>query len=545
MKKTPRHLKASLFLLSTLVAAFFAAPAVAGATTVLVQGTTDIRDAGLLEEVIEPGFHQAYPQYDMKYTAVGTGQAIANAKAGQGDALVVHAPTQEKTFVEEGYSLEPRGRAIFYSDYVIPGPLDDATRANVLGLAPHNAVKAFQLIAKAGEEGKATFVSRGDKSGTNTQELLIWKLASEQPGSEVKVNSAGEPLKTGTTEVAPWYKKGGGGQAETVLLAQQCPFPNGGCYEMTDRGTFNRLINNGSVKALQIVTQNNESSAPGGQNLLTNPFVVYVINPAKVPGVNINVEGAKALVAYLTSEAFQARLASFPNTSQPAFFADAHPQMSAGPGVSGTVKAGATISFSGSLKNLLPGSPTVAGVPIALQRLTAMTSTETPKYVTIATTTTDTSGNYTVGAVQTRSGALRVSMPTTLAYPNLAVTPLIAAGALTETNIAVGEQTVQSKIGIKGPKLKGRVVTLLGQAGPSLERDSGATFVVQGRKLGTRKKQKFHALKTVRPKAGAAYKINVKLKGKKGEGKWKLRVRYRDPTAVLPVTSRAVSVSVH
>src|SRR5262245_6966730 len=94
----------------------------ASASTVIVQGTTDIRDAGLLEEVIEPGFHAAYPQYELKYIAVGTGQAITNAKAGQGDALVTHAPTQEKTFVEEGYSLEPRGRAVFYSDYVIPGP---------------------------------------------------------------------------------------------------------------------------------------------------------------------------------------------------------------------------------------------------------------------------------------------------------------------------------------------------------------------------------------------------------------------------------------
>src|SRR6201999_1148532 len=118
------------------------------------------RDAGLLQDVIEPGFAAAYPQYELKYIAVGTGQAIANAKAGQGDGLMVHAPSQEKPFVEEGYSLEPRGRAVFYSDYVIPGPLDDP--AEVLMKAPHNAALAYELIAAAGEAGEANFVSRGD-----------------------------------------------------------------------------------------------------------------------------------------------------------------------------------------------------------------------------------------------------------------------------------------------------------------------------------------------------------------------------------------------
>jgi tungstate transport system substrate-binding protein len=78
-------------------------PSLAIASPVIVQGTTDVRDAGLLEEVIEPGFHAAYPQYELKYIAVGTGQAITNAKAGQGDALMVHAPSQEKPLVEEGY----------------------------------------------------------------------------------------------------------------------------------------------------------------------------------------------------------------------------------------------------------------------------------------------------------------------------------------------------------------------------------------------------------------------------------------------------------
>src|SRR5690349_3258411 len=107
--------RAFVTLIAVLVAA--AVPPLAHASDVIVQGTTDVRDAGLLDDVIIPGFQKAYPQYTLKYVAVGTGQALTNAEAGQGDAVLTHAPTQEQDFVSAGYSAEPSGRAIFYSDY--------------------------------------------------------------------------------------------------------------------------------------------------------------------------------------------------------------------------------------------------------------------------------------------------------------------------------------------------------------------------------------------------------------------------------------------
>ena len=61
--------------------------------------------------------------------------------------------------------------------------------------------------------------------------------------------------------------------------------------------------------------------------------------------------------------------------------------------------------------------------------------------------------------------------------------------------------------------------------------------MVLGRKQGQRQS---HAVRRLRPGKGSSYKVNVKL----ATGKWKLRVRYLDPGAVLPATSRAVSVSV-
>ena len=513
------------------------APAALAASPVIVQGTTDVRDAGLLTDVIEPGFQAAYPQYELKYIAVGTGQAIANAKAGQGDALMVHAPSQEKPFVEEGYSLEPRGRAVFYSDYVIPGPLDDP--AEVLAKAPHNAALAYKLIAEAGENGEANFVSRGDNSGTNTQEKAIWKLTG------VELNKLGEPGEAGTENDASWYHKAGQGQAETVLLTQQCPFAGGSpdCYEMTDRGTYNRLVANGSVTELQLVSQDNEASAPGGSNLLTNPFSFYVINPAKVTNVAINVEGAKALMDYLTSEGFQEKLATYPSAASPAFFADAHPNLSS-TSASGTFDAGGKFTITGSISSKLPGAQAVSGVAVNLQE-----ASSGQPYVTIASAVTGADGSYSVQGTASTSGSLRVEMPNTnAAYPSLSVTPLISSGGLTQTFAAAGQISVRptpppplvkGSVGLKKPTKKGRVVTLNGTLSPAVTPSSSAVLVVQGRKVGT--KQKFHRLKKVRAREGVAYKLSVKLKA----GKWKLRVRYQDPGAIAaPATSRAVSVSV-
>jgi tungstate transport system substrate-binding protein len=525
------------FALALLIALLALPSLAAAASPVIVQGTTDVRDAGLLEEVIEPRFAAAYPQYELKYIPVGTGQAITNAKAGQGDALMVHAPSQEKAFVEEGYSLEPRGRAVFYSDYVIPGALSDP--AEVLTKAAHDAALAYELIAEAGENGEANFVSRGDNSGTNTAEKAIWKLTA------VELNKLGEPGPAGTETDASWYHKAGLGQAETVLVAQQCPFTGGGCYEMTDRGTFNRLVGNGSVTELQIVTQHNEASAPGGANLLTNPFTVYAINPAKVPGVNV--AGAEALIAYLTSEGFQARLASFPNTTAPAFFADAHPKMTAS-AVAGTLDAGTRFTVSGSIASLLPGSQSVSGVPVNLQEEALGATT----YTTIASGSTAADGSYSVGAAAGKEGFLRVEMPNTeAAWPSLAITPLISSGGLTQTFVPAGLLSVRppatvppatkkkGKIVVRKPGRKGRVVTLRGQISPAASAAGNAVLVVEGRAAG--RHQKLHALKTVRAREGIAYAIHVKLK----PGKWKLRVRYRDPGAITaPATSRAVSVSV-
>ena len=91
----------------------------------VVQSTTSVRDSGLLDEVIIPQFQQRYPQWRLRVVAVGTGQAIVNARAGQGDVLITHAPALEQQFLADGFSLEPFGRSIMWNDYVIVGPAND------------------------------------------------------------------------------------------------------------------------------------------------------------------------------------------------------------------------------------------------------------------------------------------------------------------------------------------------------------------------------------------------------------------------------------
>ena len=221
-----------MVMCAVLLPVFAAGPAAAQEPQdLIVQSTTSVRDSGLLEQVIIPDFQEQYPEWRLKVVAVGTGQAIANARAGQGDVLITHSPAQEARFVADGFSLEEAGRTVMWNDFVIVGPLSDP--AGALTAGRHDAAAAFEAIAAAGAQGQATFVSRGDNSGTNTKEKDIWKLTS------VARSAAGEPVDAGGTANPSWYTKAGLGMADTLRLTQQCPA--GGCYTITDRGTLQQL----------------------------------------------------------------------------------------------------------------------------------------------------------------------------------------------------------------------------------------------------------------------------------------------------------------
>ncbi len=426
MGVTVARLKASLGI---AIAALLAGCGGMGSSTrssdVIVQGTTDVRDAGLLNDVIVPGFEKRYPQYNLKYIAVGSGEAIANAEGGQGDALLVHAPTSEKPFVTGGYSAERFGRAVFYSDYVIVGPGDDP--AGVFDGARHDVVTGFEKIAAAAKAGKANFISRGDDSGTNVQEKLIWQKTS------VKLNSNDEPGDASKTGNPPWYHRAGSGQAQTVQLASQCPFHGGGCYDITDRGTFNRLARDRTVTNLKVVADHNDPRARGGANLLTNPFTAYAVNPDKV--ANVNLAGAMAFLTYLTSPGFQRQVGEYPTRKQAAFLPDARPRITVeGDGIPSRVSRGDNVTVSGRVANRLPGSQPLAGDPIELR---------SGPDDTLAKRTTDAGGVFELRFRAKRSAKVSVFFPTV--FPDLRVNPLVASGTLGAERKVIGKLTVLNR----------------------------------------------------------------------------------------------------
>ena len=367
-----------------------ATPAVG--SDVIVQGTTDVRDAGLLDDVIVPGFKAAHPKYTLKYIAVGTGQALTNARAGQGDAVLTHAPTQEADFVKAGLSYESFGRAVFYSDYVILGPASDP--AGVRTKAPHDAAKAFELIAAAGHQGRADFVSRGDNSGTNAEEKIIWGLSS------LAKNAKSEP-GSGASANPSWYHKAGLGQAATVQLTSQCPFSSRACYEITDRGTYNRLLSLKTVTNLVIVADRNRASARGSRHLLVNAFHAYAVNPAKVSKVNL--QGALAFLDYLQSAGVQTRLASYPNRGQPVFFADARPNITILRKLPRRAASGELITIIGTVEPQLPGGRALTGAKLVLLSVTGKSG------ILVATARADASGRFTFRFRARRGGLYRIA----------------------------------------------------------------------------------------------------------------------------------------
>jgi len=195
---------------------------------------------------------------------VGTGQALALAAKGEADVALVHAPTLEKKYVDEGKLLNRR--LVMYNDFVIIGPADDP--AKIKGVT--DAVAAMKKIAAS----QSRFVSRGDKSGTNILELALWKQAGVEPKGA-------------------WYIESGQGMGQTLGIADDRR-----AYTLTDRATylaFSKRVN------LPILV---EKDRP-----LLNIYSVMEVNPANGPRVNTT--GGEAFAAFILSPETQAVIKTF------------------------------------------------------------------------------------------------------------------------------------------------------------------------------------------------------------------------------------------
>lgn len=239
-----------------------AGDAVAQSRVVILSTTTSTQDSGLLDVLI-PMFERK-TGYSVKTISVGTGQALALAARGEADVTLAHAPALEKRYVGEGRMLNRR--LVMYNDFVIIGPTQDPAR--VKGWP--KATDALKRIA----ETQATFVSRGDKSGTHSLELSLWEAA-------------------GLTPSGSWYLESGQGMGQTLGIANERK-----AYTISDRATY--LAFQKRITLLVLV----ERDRP-----LLNIYSVMEVNPANGP--RVNAAGGKAVADFMVSPEVQAVIRTF------------------------------------------------------------------------------------------------------------------------------------------------------------------------------------------------------------------------------------------
>jgi tungstate transport system substrate-binding protein len=224
-----------------LIGIIFLAGGAAAETRIKCASTTSTQNSGLFDYLLPVFAKKTGIHVDV--VAVGTGAAIEIGKRGDADVLLCHAKEQELQAVQEGFFVNRHD--LMYNDFVIIGPANDPLK--IKGLKSPAA--AFQKIAAAG----GPFVSRGDKSGTHTKELAIWKAAGLDPKGQ------------------KWYLEVGQGMEKTQRIANE---KRG--YTLTDRGTWLATKDKDRLE-MAIVLE--------GDPFLFNQYGVMAVNPDKHPQV--------------------------------------------------------------------------------------------------------------------------------------------------------------------------------------------------------------------------------------------------------------------
>ncbi len=233
--------------------------------TIILATTTSTKDSGLLDEIL-PEF-TAETGWEVEVVSVGSGEAMAMGENGEADVLLVHSPASEKEYVENGHADEDGRMDVMYNDFVVVGP-----EADPAGSAEDDAIATFEAIM----EKEATFISRGDESGTHKKELSIWE-------------------KAGLTPAGAWYIEAADGMGAVITMADEKS-----AYTLTDRATW---LNVGGDTQLVIVCEKDPSG------VLNNQYGVICVNPDK--NENINHEGAKAFQNWIVSEAAQELIGAY------------------------------------------------------------------------------------------------------------------------------------------------------------------------------------------------------------------------------------------
>lgn len=266
------------FTLALAVAAILATPAGAQEKSIVVSSTTSTIDSGLFNHIL-PLF-KAKTGIDVKVVSQGTGQALDTGRRGDADVVFVHAKAQEEKFVAEGFGV--KRFPVMYNDFVLIGPKSDP--AGIKG--SKDIVDALRKI----REKSAAFISRGDKSGTHTAELNLWKAAGLYMASDGK---------------GSWYKEIGQGMGAALNHASAS-----NAYVLSDRGSWLNFKNRGE---LDIVVE--------GDKRLFNQYGVILVNPDKHP--HVKKADGQAFIDWVVSADGQKAIADYKIDGQQLFFPNA------------------------------------------------------------------------------------------------------------------------------------------------------------------------------------------------------------------------------
>jgi tungstate transport system substrate-binding protein len=272
------HLRALVLALAAFVSSIATwYPAEAQEKSIVVASTTSTQDSGLFGHIL-PLF-KAKTGIDVKVVAQGTGQALDTGRRGDADVVFVHAKEQEEKFVADGFGVKRFD--VMYNDFVLVGPKSDPAKVR--------ANKDIAAGLRAISERAAPFISRGDKSGTHTAELALWKAAGLDPSS---------------TKPA-WYREIGQGMGAALNTASAM-----GAYVLTDRGTWLSFKNKGE---LEIVLE--------GDKRLFNQYGIILVNPAK--HAHVKKDLGQQFIDWVISTEGQSAIRSYQINGEQLFFPNA------------------------------------------------------------------------------------------------------------------------------------------------------------------------------------------------------------------------------
>lgn len=237
----------------------------------VVSTTTSLYDTGLLD-IIEDQF-EAEHSIDLYFISVGTGLAIKHAERGDADMILVHAPSKELSFLEDGYGV--CRKIIAYNFFAIVGP--EADSANIRRSSP---TQALSNIVETGNQEGTKWVSRGDHSGTHTKEKALWETAG---------------FNWTIIRDEEWYVEAGAGMGKTLQIADNLE-----AYTLTDMGTYLKYFKASIISSEALVTEGEE---------LLNVYSAIAGNQTLHPDINFDL--AITFMKFLASEKGQDIIASF------------------------------------------------------------------------------------------------------------------------------------------------------------------------------------------------------------------------------------------